>query len=120
MSEVRDPDTDRPLPKPGRDLVHEFVVHNLNDEDHMDDHIREAMIRGIDARRELGTRKYGTPLMTFNGRDALTDAWEESIDLLAYITQMDMEDSDATSLLSEAKDIFMRLTNRRLNRGDRL
>lgn len=45
-------------------------------------------------RRQYGIAKYGRPLETNNGRDALTDAWEESLDLLTYLTQMRLERGD--------------------------
>jgi hypothetical protein len=118
MSEVRDPTTDQALPKPGGDFVQEFMINEL-DKLPPDDELRNSIRRGIEARRELGIRKYGTPLQTFNGRDALIDAWEESLDVLTYIYQIDMEDGDAGSLLDVAMSIVIRLTKRRLNRGDR-
>jgi hypothetical protein len=69
---------DQPLPTPGRDCV------------------QDALIAAIENRKQLGISRYGSPLMTHNGRDALRDAWEESIDLAAYLTQMRMERYDVT------------------------
>lgn len=74
--ELRKRPEDQPLPVPGR----EDVQANL--------------IEAIRERRELGMRRYGSPLMTHNGRDALQDAWEESLDLAAYLTQLRMERAD--------------------------
>lgn len=45
----------------------------------------------IEFRKEQGNLKYGTPLMTHNGRDALRDLYEELLDALLYATQYDME-----------------------------
>jgi len=70
---------DQPLPTPGRECV------------------QDALIAAIQQRRDLGVQRYGSPLMTHNGRDALRDAWEESIDLAAYLTQMRMERADLES-----------------------
>lgn len=70
---------DQPLPAPGRDCV------------------QDALIAAIENRKQLGITRYGSPLMTHNGRDALQDAWEESIDLAAYLTQMRMERYDVTA-----------------------
>jgi hypothetical protein len=117
MSEVRDPTTDQVLPKPGGDFVQEFMINEL-DKLSLDDELNNAIRRGIESRRELGVRKYGTPLQTFNGRDALTDAWDESLDLLTYVYQIEMEDGDAGSLVGVAMSIVIRLTKRRLHRGD--
>jgi hypothetical protein len=73
MSDVRDPATDQPLPSGGVTEV------------------QQALINAIAARRELGIRKYGQPVMTHNGRNPLRDAWEEVIDLAVYLTQMMLE-----------------------------
>lgn len=45
----------------------------------------------IDQRTAIGIRKYGTPLMTHNGRDAHRDALEEALDLCQYLMQMVLE-----------------------------
>ena len=42
-------------------------------------------------RRALGKVKYGTDLQPFNGRDAVYDAVEESLDHLAYVEQVSRE-----------------------------
>ena len=42
-------------------------------------------------RSEIGTRKYGEPLRTFNGRSALQDAYEEALDLAMYLKQAIIE-----------------------------
>jgi len=60
----------------------------------------------IEFRKEQGNLKYGTPLMTHNGRDALRDLYEELLDALLYATQHDMEHglrhSPATDHISAA------------------
>jgi hypothetical protein len=76
MGDIRDPLRDQPLPKPGGLPV------------------QDAMILAIRERREYGIRKYGRPLETNNGRDALADAWEEALDLLSYLTQARLERGD--------------------------
>jgi hypothetical protein len=76
VSQTRDPERDQQLPTPGRQPV------------------QAALIRALAERRDYGTRKYGRPLETHNGRDALTDAWEEALDLLTYLTQMRLERGD--------------------------
>ena len=47
----------------------------------------------IDERKGLGVRRYGKPLQINNGRDAMTDAFEEAFDLYMYLAQMIMEES---------------------------
>jgi hypothetical protein len=120
MSEVRDPASDQPLPTPGKEYVQEYMIRELNDDMGMDDELRDAIIRSIEARRELGISKYGVPLQTYNGRDTLIDALDEALDCLTYLTQLEMEDGDTGSLLEAARSIVIRLTKRRMWRGDKI
>ena len=53
MADIRDPQRDQQLPEPGKEPV------------------QAALIAAIEERRDYGTRKYGRPLETHNGRDAL-------------------------------------------------
>lgn len=76
MGDTRDPLRDQPLPQPGGLPV------------------QDALILAIRERRDYGIRKYGRPLETNNGRDALADAWEEALDLLSYLTQLRLERGD--------------------------
>ena len=48
------------------------------------------------ARIAKGADEYGEPLTTFNGRDALQDAYEEALDLAMYLKQAIMERASAT------------------------
>lgn len=41
----------------------------------------------INARDLFGLSKYGTRLQPHNGRDALTDAYQEALDLVVYLRQ---------------------------------
>ena len=41
----------------------------------------------IEARRAVGVKRYGVELLTHNGRDALTDAYQEALDLAIYLRQ---------------------------------
>ena len=47
--------------------------------------------RDILERAGMGHRKYGTFLRTQNNRDALTDAYQEAIDLVMYLRQLRMD-----------------------------
>jgi hypothetical protein len=51
-----------------------------------------------------GLNKYGTPLETFNGRDAYTDAMQEAVDLVAYLTQLNQELIAVKKALSDLCD----------------
>jgi hypothetical protein len=83
---------DQPLPTGGRECV------------------QNRLIQAIQERRDLGVARYGQPLMTHNGRDALQDAWEEAVDLTVYLTQLRMEADDrteATQLLRNWLDLHV-------------
>lgn len=53
--------------------------------------VTDEVIKDMKFRREMGTKKYGTELMTFNGRMALVDAYQEALDLVMYLKQLLME-----------------------------
>lgn len=40
----------------------------------------------------MGEQKYGTRLQTFNGRNALIDAYQEALDLVMYLRQKFLEE----------------------------
>jgi hypothetical protein len=44
--------------------------------------VADYVLADIQARVDTGQEKYGTKLMTHNGRDALWDAYQEAIDLV--------------------------------------
>lgn len=48
---------------------------------------------------EKGIKKYGTPLMTFNGRDAFDDGMQEVVDLVMYFNQFHIERNRLCELL---------------------
>jgi hypothetical protein len=84
MANTRDTQRDQPLPTPGHQPV------------------QAVLIAALAERRDYGIRKYGRPLETHNGRDALTDAWEEALDLLTYLTQMRLERGDHIGAVTPA------------------
>ncbi len=49
--------------------------------------IWELVVEDMTARDQLGRRRYGVPLQTHNGRDALIDAYQEALDLCVYLRQ---------------------------------
>ncbi len=69
MSELRQRPGDQALPAEGQEDVFPLVIEDLK------------------TRLALGTARYGQPLQTFNGRDALRDAYEEALDLTVYLRQ---------------------------------
>jgi hypothetical protein len=65
---------EQPLPNTDNDLPHADVMQEIIDD--------------LIARRELGAIRYGQPLRTFNGRDALVDLQQELLDALVYSGQV--------------------------------
>lgn len=53
--------------------------------------IQDLVIADIEARKQVGIQRYGTPLQPFNGRDVLQDLYEELIDAACYIKQAIVE-----------------------------
>lgn len=49
---------------------------------------RDRLIAEIDARKQKGLETYGSLLQPFNGREPEVDAFEEAVDLAAYLTQL--------------------------------
>lgn len=49
--------------------------------------IADLVIEDLRAKKAVGVEKYGTPLQAFNGRRALVDAYQETLDLSQYLKQ---------------------------------
>lgn len=64
-------------------------------------HIHDLVAEDHQGRKALGTERYGTPLQADNGRDALRDAYEESLDLSVYLRQAIEERNLQTDKLRE-------------------
>ena len=45
------------------------------------------VIKDLESRDAVGTKKYGTTLQTNNGRNPLMDAYQEALDLAMYLKQ---------------------------------
>lgn len=79
--------TPQPLPVPGDKLVKELIRRDFR---HMDPTIVEDCVQKMEASEE----KYGSPLMTKNGRVATLDAYTDLIDTLNYLVQEREEAED--------------------------
>ncbi len=53
--------------------------------------IWELVIEDMEKRHQKGLETYGVPLTAHNGRNALQDAYEEALDLAAYLKQAIIE-----------------------------
>ena len=63
----------------------------------------QLVINDMQARDRFGREKYGTPLQPFNGRDSLTDAYQEALDLVVYLRQQIYEGN--SNFLSSWKEL---------------
>jgi hypothetical protein len=50
--------------------------------------VLDLVKKDLEDRAEVGNKKYGTYLMTHNGRDALMDLYQELLDSVMYIRQL--------------------------------
>lgn len=50
--------------------------------------VLDLVMQDFKDRAEVGEKRYGEKLKTFNGRSALTDAYQEAIDLVMYLRQL--------------------------------
>ena len=62
----------------------------------MDKTIIERLIEDIQGRDTVGRAKYGKPLLPFDGRRTLRDAYEEALDLAVYVRKemVEREEND--------------------------
>ena len=49
--------------------------------------ILPLVISDLNERAEVGIQRYGSLLSSNNGRDSLTDAYQEALDLVMYLRQ---------------------------------
>jgi hypothetical protein len=75
--------TPQPDPTPGAKVVLTAALCYLDQRSSVDRQIHADLI----ARAEMGKAKYGTLLMTHNGRDALIDLQQEVLDAVMYAAQ---------------------------------
>ena len=50
--------------------------------------IVDLVMQDLQERKELGIKRYGTPLQAHNGRNSLVDAYQEALDLCIYLRQV--------------------------------
>lgn len=50
--------------------------------------VLDLVRKDLEDRAEVGNKKYGTYLMTHNGRKALMDLYQELLDAVMYIRQL--------------------------------
>lgn len=88
-----------PQPKPQRKGV---IVYGHLRADLVDCQFSYELIELVEQRYYQGLVKYGQPLMSDDGRDTLSDAIQESIDLLYYIEKGILQGKDWYYILNQA------------------
>lgn len=61
------------------------------------------LVKDLESRVHVGIGKYGHPLQTHNGRDAINDAYQEVLDLAMYFKQAIMERKPSNEKTLEEK-----------------
>lgn len=62
-------------------------AHQPTPKQNVNEAVWDLVISDMKDRDQVGRERYGTPLQGFNGRDALVDAYQESLDLVVYLRQ---------------------------------
>lgn len=120
MGDTRDPETDQPLPTPGQVCVQDWAIEHIRAYVAADKN-KYALALAFQDRKDHGIRKYGRPLETHNGRDALRDLWEELVDAYVYAVQIELEkdrDPRASMRFQRIESLLWSVTIERLDRGD--
>lgn len=78
---------------------------SANPGDLRQDLVTERVIEDLKARTELGLKKYGRPLTTFDGRKSLQDLYEELLDACQYIKKAIMEEEQMQALVNQALSV---------------
>ena len=68
--------------------------------------ILDLVIEDMRERDHIGRERYGTPLQAHNGRDAMVDAYQEALDLVAYLRQVIEERSDLREQRDRLKKVI--------------
>lgn len=109
----------QPVPKPGQQIVAAAVVdsleHTLRGANQID--IWEFLSARLEKRVRMGKEKYGTLLMSHNGRNALEDAWEETCDLVMYLHQAKMEGEHVYFQVLQAENMLCSITKMLMMKG---
>ena len=66
--------------------------------------------KAIEARTLAGVERYGTPLYTHNGRDAVQDLREELLDALQYLAQAHAEGRISAPVYVPALEALLNIT----------
>jgi len=98
----------QPAPQPGKETVLPVALGRLGSFAKYPG--GALLMQSLVERAAAGEKKYGVRLQTFNGRDAVTDAFQEAQDAVMYLTQKWLETGDnvhTLDLLHLAEDLAL-------------
>ena len=70
-----------------RPAIWPIVIENVAATFACNDSVAALLVADMSERHRVGCERYGMPLQAGNGRDALVDAYQEALDLCAYMRQ---------------------------------
>ncbi len=91
---------DQVLPKPGQVNVGPEVIKDVLSFHDFRSGLVQSVATDFETRIQLGIERYGHPLQTHNGRDAMKDAYDELLDAAHYLKQIILEGPNPTVLLA--------------------
>jgi hypothetical protein len=68
--------------------------------------VQDALIVDVERRKQIGVERYGTLLQPFNGRSAIRDAYEESLDMAIYLRQVLAEQDEVVGRTRHIRDLL--------------
>jgi hypothetical protein len=81
-----------------QDLVADDLANDAYYTGGQSTHVVRQLIDDVEARKELGVKKYGTVLQAFNGRNVKMDLYQELLDAIFYAKQGCIEFPEDTEL----------------------
>lgn len=82
---------DQPDPTKGWGDMWERIIQRFGSDPVYWGRHHDSLLELFKERREIGIKRYGTPLQAFNGRNVIEDLLAEKFDSLAYIEQTIVE-----------------------------
>jgi hypothetical protein len=99
----------KPKKTPKSQEVWPLVVQDLVRAPYVLEHVKDLILADMLDRNAEGIAKYGIPLMTHNGRDAMIDLYQELLDAAVYCKQILLESPGNVSVAFAYVDIFSAL-----------
>lgn len=96
-----------PVAVPGVVGAFEWVIADLKVNYQLPPELFAATEVRLRAREQVGYERYGQFLQPGNGRDVMRDAWEETVDQVAYLATAVREGYSVEGLYLKAVDVML-------------